>query len=1303
MNKKHTTLLLLVASAIFCLAFCANDAFAGGWAGTGIYKSGTNPGGSGSGSGSGTYAKGNYWIKFYLQDDFRNNPSLASNSVYIAPQYRDYNEVPPTISSDCNTGNSEGVWIFGQTSNESTTVFDGYFWYPYGQTFYNGIGGEYRGYGYTTWSGYLLKYYYKDAERKEQITDTYVDNNGHYSIYRRSKSGLGIYNVLSSAGQDAKWGDTNEDGETDIEATIHSIYYSNGGAPVLAYQTKADSIAANKDKIVSEYKNYMKNATDSAGRPLYSDAEINSMTYEKMTAEKGDGSSIYAFCAYPEKTRVDATVEGSATITVGGKTASTGYDKSTASADLGTVNEPTISFSTHFDLKRDKESPNMSFTAHFNRPNDESAYDKTLTFNSSELLNQQTASGTVNLSVGENTICSSMKYPSTINDEETVKYASDSPSRTACVKVNFVPLEATIKSKTRVSVRLDSGVASSESVEDNGRDGEPVDNYNIPYGKQIDVDWSHALGVSRVVKKDGHNTNVDPLSGNFNIKYSNLSYDLGSSKSTWSLPSGTNYNRDLNSWNLSGSSVDLKKADDSVIKLNDTDYVKLLPGDNKTITKGIVHPETVKNDKDNTSGGEEKASSRKVSLSANNVKCEFSGQEMGVGNANNYAKMSFSVDDGSAAVSRTVGDAIKDDGSIFNANETVWLKGNNSRMQLSYSICDGAQIAYDKAYLDRNPGTDWTNEIASTKDRFEVMNITSDGNDISTSLTTLNNNWYKNTFNGGPARSIKISNSDPFNAKSINGDEIGDNGSLQARVDAGYQALDQKTSKAAKVNDQLGQSVENTISFRTSYDNATEKTYSITTNVPYNYIIDPNLNGVEGGVIYLGSEISASANFAVRERINEKVNESTGSSGAKYKTNTKTSKYYTAVFTIDEGTDADGLMGRITGSGATRMKDSSSKDTKDFYIQSDYDFENILSGQIGAKIVSSSADKDNPAKTTVSEATIGTKYCAVAAVWPADSHNIMNQEDSDNALKVPLGDAQTNALSGDVSGAGAYWRFEISCQTVGKKPTMSVEGHGVVTGGSVNTSTTNFDGRVFGSWSEYGLIADNGSTPKFGTGASLAYTQAQRGFNMPSAPYLSGLSKDSKCIGIQTVGNLDCENQVGVTNAREYLSSAETIKGQIISRNGITKSGDKYVISDNITKNADGTTPIIYADDIKIAPGVEEINAILIADNNLDTCYEEVDGKEADYTQQGKTEGNSGLKDHCAEQLLIRGAVFAKSITLDRTFGGGGYIYNIAAESLVRRAEIFDFDPTYIKEVYEKSLDNEPIITTYIKELPSRY
>jgi hypothetical protein len=208
---------------------------------------------------------------------------------------------------------------------------------------------------------------------------------------------------------------------------------------------------------------------------------------------------------------------------------------------------------------------------------------------------------------------------------------------------------------------------------------------------------------------------------------------------------------------------------------------------------------------------------------------------------------------------------------------------------------------------------------------------------------------------------------------------------------------------------------------------------------------------------------------------------------------------------------------------------------------------------------------------------------------------------------------------------------------------------------------------------------------------------------MLSAPYLSGLSKDSKCIGIQTVGNLDCKNQVGVTNTQEYLSSAEKVKGQIISRNGITKSGGKYVISGNISKNADGTTPIIYADDIKIAPGVTEINAILIADNNLDTCYEEVDGKEADYTQQGETEGNSGLKDHCANQLLIRGAVFTKSITLDRTFGGGSYGDNIAAYSLVQRAEIFDFDPAYIKEVYEKSLDNEPITTTYIKELPSRY
>ncbi|MDO4730471.1 MAG: hypothetical protein Q4A96_04745, partial [Candidatus Saccharibacteria bacterium] len=437
-------------------------------------------------------------------------------------------------------------------------------------------------------------------------------------------------------------------------------------------------------------------------------------------------------------------------------------------------------------------------------------------------------------------------------------------------------------------------------------------------------------------------------------------------------------------------------------------------------------------------------------------------------------------------------------------------------------------------------------------------------------------------------------------------------------------------------------------------------------------------------------------------KVNGRVNEDTGATATDVPTLTKTSKYYTAIFTLDAGKDLNDLLNNISASGATRMKDSFGNETRDFYIQSDEEFESILNDRIDGTVVSSTTEKDGTATTKVGEGiavSIGTKYCAVAAVWPADSHNNMNITGNSG---IASGDPQTNALMGDNPGSGAYWRFEISCRTLGKKPTVSVEGSGIVSGGGVITSTTNYGGNIFGSWSEYGLIADNSTSVNFGTGASLAYHGPQFFVNEQADPSEAGLNKDAKCIGIETVGNINCRNQVGLDSgeAYSYASRAYSVKNQIAGKNGTTKHNGTLIIDSNVSKNADGSTPIIYADNIKIHPDVTEINAILIADGNLDTCYLEDKQNE---TTQGKTEGNSGLKDLCYKQLVVNGAVFAENITLDRTFGGGSYGDSVIPQSLIQRAEIFNFDPAYVSEVYEQSMEDDPITTTYIKELPSRY
>lgn len=918
-------------------------------------------------------------------------------------------------------------------------------------------------------------------------------------------------------------------------------------------------------------------------------------------------------------------------------------------------------------------------------------YDGSSWKNDSEVTTANTTGGVTissspsfTLKEGVNTICVTLDY----KERSTSDSGYGTPKLEACAKVKYVPLVATIQSKTKVTASTDAGVTTSESSVDNGDGGtngssDAGEVLNVAYGKNVSISWDHALGVSGVKKSTGET--VSPMAGSFNVRISNLSYDLNSSKTIKTLSSGS-YNTGLNDWNISGAGTNLVKSDNSTVKFNDSELVKLLPGDSRTINKGIVHPETVKNDTSSTISGSKK-SSRKVTINANNVKCNINGKEIGVNNADNYAKMSLSVSE--SYKSRTVGDGVDDSGDPYPSSSTVWLKGNDKIKKFSYSICDGAQIAKDRAWLDNNSSvTDWTSASVTDLDKFEIS--------MNPLNNSLNGRLYNTNSNGRtPATSIQLFGVD---GKNIRADEIGDNKYLQARVDAGYQLEDQDTVAATEASYQLGQTIEHSISFQTSNNDTTVKKYSITTKVPYNYIMDPGFDQFDGSSIYYGEDISAVSNV----KTNGRVNEDTGATAADAPTLTKTSKYYTAIFTLDADKKHDDLLNGISASGATRMKDSFGNETRDFYIQSDDEFENIVNNQIGGTVVARTTEKDGTATTKVGEGvavSVGTKYCAVTAVWPADSHNDMNVT-GDSV--IASGSPQTNALIGDNPGTGAYWRFEISCRTLGKKPTVSVEGSGIVSGGGVIASTTNYGGNIFGSWSEYGLIADNSTSVNFGTGASLAYHGPQFFVNEQADPSEAGLNKDAKCIGIETVGNINCINQVGLDpgEAYSYASRAYSVKNQIVGKNGTTKHNGNLIIYSNVSKNADGSTPIIYADNIKIHPDVTEINAILIADDNLDTCYLEDKQNE---TTQGGTKGNSGLKDLCGKQLVVNGAVFAENITLDRTFGGGSYGDSVMPRSLVQRAEIFNFDSAYVSEVYKQSMEEDPITTTYIKELPSRY
>ena len=121
---------------------------------------------------------------------------------------------------------------------------------------------------------------------------------------------------------------------------------------------------------------------------------------------------------------------------------------------------------------------------------------------------------------------------------------------------------------------------------------------------------------------------------------------------------------------------------------------------------------------------------------------------------------------------------------------------------------------------------------------------------------------------------------------------------------------------------------------------------------------------------------------------------------------------------------------------------------------------------------------------------------------------------------------------------------------------------------------------------------------------------------------------------------------------------------------------------------------IFIAKDIKISSNVDHLDAWLIAENSIDTCY--------------PADGRQVSVDNCNTQLTVTGPVLAKKLLLNRTYGGGtttststntAWWMNEDSQS----AERFILNPFTYLWSYSQSQRYSQAITTYSKELPTRF
>ena len=167
----------------------------------------------------------------------------------------------------------------------------------------------------------------------------------------------------------------------------------------------------------------------------------------------------------------------------------------------------------------------------------------------------------------------------------------------------------------------------------------------------------------------------------------------------------------------------------------------------------------------------------------------------------------------------------------------------------------------------------------------------------------------------------------------------------------------------------------------------------------------------------------------------------------------------------------------------------------------------------------------------------------------------------------------------------------------------------------------------------------------------------------------------------------------------EYTNSSDPItlgpETITVKENRIIKTSKDLTINANIVYDNDvrydsvSQIPklIISANNITISCNVSMIDAILIAKNNINTCNSYGSGEE----QANEAERNN--------QLRIRGAVIANSLTPSRTHGAG-----IEGESAIP-AEIINYDSSVMlwAQYMAGNDDSAALTVTYQRELAPRY
>ena len=360
-----------------------------------------------------------------------------------------------------------------------------------------------------------------------------------------------------------------------------------------------------------------------------------------------------------------------------------------------------------------------------------------------------------------------------------------------------------------------------------------------------------------------------------------------------------------------------------------------------------------------------------------------------------------------------------------------------------------------------------------------------------------------------------------------------------------------------------------------------------TVYTPFNFVTTTTSSLNAGDVIFQGGAIGSSFKWSVEARANDKTTSSSYSPSFPYATVTPS---WTKVRMVEFLYAPDAAGGNSKVEGSTTWKDPSTNLNDSQTGPCHY-----YSGAIQCKEIESISGNQNPEGLYIgnkggkpytqtvpdNDEYVGYKYCVAVGFFPSDSHDYKN-----NTLQRQYSYGRW-AFDGSAMDAGDYWNISgASCRTIAKKPNVQVWNGTTYTDSSVNTSITkkyvnkglgtsykNNETDIFGSWTEYAIIA-GGSTRGMASGAMLGYQKETYNFTGGGQPnegssykLLSPITIANNKSGESGHSNVNASASINTNLSRlraRYSDKAQTFAGGSPSKTIYTaETGMQYAYYDD--------------------------------------------------------------------------------------------------------------------------------------------